>query len=987
MLVVYLATMAPSLSFWDCGEFITCSYIMGIPHPPGAPMLSLVGRVMSLIPFVDPRGIGTGEIAYRVNMIDVLLGALTVMLTYFIMLRIIHRFRPYRGSRLEESIAGFAAALTALTIGFADEFWTNAIETETYMPSLFMSMVALWLALRWHELRKERGAVRYLFLAAYIIGLGNGVHLSVLLIAPTIFLVVLFGRPDWFASKNLWGGIFVLLGVAAAVKLFTGLTLLYSLMALFALVVPLLLSRFYRHEQRVWMLTLCGLMLCGSLYVIGFSVYPTVMVRASTEPSINEGDPDTWERYRLYIERDQYGQENMYVGMFNRNAGAYYQFGFMYARYLIQQFPSWGPTVPVTFRNDSTADQPIGANVVETVYLPVFLVSLLLYGLYTHAREDKKIFAALLLYFLATSVGLALYLNMENPQVRERGYFFLGSYYIIMYWIGLGVWGIVTDFIEWLRETGRNRFETPAAAVLMVLFATLPPTAVLSRHINPNFTNYEVHDRTHDWIPWDYGYNILISCEPNAILFTNGDNDTFPLWYLQEIHGIRKDVRIINLSLLNTPWYIKQVKNENTNIHHKYLKTIDEDIIASREVSDAPDTVPMKYTDDYIDDVICGSSDESFSIRMLPPEGKEITAAGITWTLPPAHILDMSDGQKVGLLRIQDVMVAQIIQWLNWERPIYFAVTVAQQNKIGLERHLAMEGMVYRLNDHLLESDVPVNVERMEENVFTRYRYRSLDDPTIYKPPNTVKLVTNYFIGFAQLSERYASRGDQDNAVRAARAAIERTPNDFSSRLFLYQVFYTGNMPDQLTPFLEDEITSGDYTDWRHTLQEDRMLLAALCDYAGLADEADAVVTFEAGIAGDDFDSRLRLSSILVGSGLERHAQKYINDLIMAFEAVDGGIDFDSQLRFVTLLIRGGYESHALKYVSDLKDDHPDNKDAWKTYIAALYSTGNYQEALDATKQLMTIAPNDPMVKDTYELLRSQIESGADSIIGEDPEQ
>ena len=122
---------------------------------------------------------------------------------------------------------------------------------------------------------------------------------------------------------------------------------------------------------------------------------------------------------KLYIERDQYGQENMYIGMFTRNAGVYYQFGFMYLRYLIQQLPSWGPTVPVTFTNDSTPDTPVGAHVVEIVYLPVFLVSLLLYGLYTHAREDRTLFAALMLFFIATSAGLVLYLNMQNPQVRE----------------------------------------------------------------------------------------------------------------------------------------------------------------------------------------------------------------------------------------------------------------------------------------------------------------------------------------------------------------------------------------------------------------------------------------------------------------------------------------------------------------------------------------------------------------------------------------
>jgi len=155
MLVMYLMTAAPTISFWDCGEFVTCSYIMGIPHPPGSPLLSLIGRVMSLIPFYDFRGDGIGEIAYRVNMIDVILGALTVMLTYFIMVKLLHKIRPYRGNRLDEAVIMVASAITAFMAGFSDEFWTNAIEIETYMPSLFMQILAVWLALRWDERKEE----------------------------------------------------------------------------------------------------------------------------------------------------------------------------------------------------------------------------------------------------------------------------------------------------------------------------------------------------------------------------------------------------------------------------------------------------------------------------------------------------------------------------------------------------------------------------------------------------------------------------------------------------------------------------------------------------------------------------------------------------------------------------------------------------------------------------------------------------------------
>ncbi|MHB9031108.1 MAG: glycosyltransferase family 117 protein, partial [Candidatus Latescibacterota bacterium] len=198
MLVIYVQTVAPTLSFWDCGEFIATSFIMGIPHPPGSPMLSIIGRVMSLVPFSDFRGSGVTEIAYRVNLLDVLLGALTVMLTYLVMVQLIRRFRPSTGSKIEAAIVFFSAMVTAFMVGFADEFWNNAIETETYMPSLFLSMVALWLTLRWAERNRDPKTVLNLFLAAYLIGLGNGIHLSVLLIAPTVFLIVLFTRPDWF---------------------------------------------------------------------------------------------------------------------------------------------------------------------------------------------------------------------------------------------------------------------------------------------------------------------------------------------------------------------------------------------------------------------------------------------------------------------------------------------------------------------------------------------------------------------------------------------------------------------------------------------------------------------------------------------------------------------------------------------------------------------------------------------------------------------
>ena len=909
MLGTYLMTVAPTLSFWDCGEFITCSYIMGIPHPPGSPMLSLIGRVFSLVPFYDFRGTGLAEIAYRVNMIDVLLGALTVMLTYLIMVRLIHLFRPYEGNRLEEAFVGVSAAVTALMAGFSDEFWNNAIETETYMPSLFMQMLAVWLTLKWHERRDEPGSVRYLFLAAYLVGLGNGVHLTVLLIAPTLFLFVLFTKPDWFREPKLWISLAVFLGVAGIIKAFAGLYMLYATMFTFALAAPWVLNRFSKKRQPVWKYTLIGLVLCSSLYVLGFSVYPTVMVRAGKSPAINEGNPDNWERYRLYMERDQYGQENMYVGMFTRNASFSYQFGYMYLRYLITQFPKWGPTFQMTFTNNRSADQPgQDVEVSDEVYISIFLVSLLLYGLYTHAREDWRRFVPLALFFVASSAGLILYLNMQNPQVRERGYFFLGSYYIIMYWIGMGIYGLMIDIRDWLVEKNMDRAVVPASVMLFLISGTLPVAAVLSNHIDRNFTNYEVHDRSRDWAPWDYGYNILSTCEENSILFTNGDNDTFPLWYVQYVAGFRQDVRVVNLSLLNTSWYILQMKYEGK-------------------------TIPIEFSDEYITDRLCGRENDDLMLRLWPIKGKVVNVAGMSWTLPPQSAIN----DEYGMIRIQDVMVSKIIEWVNWERPIYFAVTVAESNKAGLQEHLAMEGMALRLEKEKgLAGEPYVNVVNLDHNLFEVYQYRTLSDENIYKSPNTVKLVTNYFIGFAQLCERYLQIGDEENATRAAWGAVEKTSSDLEKRLLLYKIMFSGNMRDGLRPFLEREITNPEFASGYMGSMGDRLEVAALLDMSGRGNDTEKIVAMEQARIDSD--------------------------------------NLDEMIGFGSLLLEKALDEYSFRYFSDLVEQYPNDADLLKAYAAVLYSSGREQETLEILKQISTLNPSDRTVKETIDFLERQIE-------------
>ncbi|MBA7574626.1 hypothetical protein ES708_16438 [subsurface metagenome] len=323
VLGVYLMTVAPTISFWDTAEFITGARIMGIPHPPGSPLLSLAGRIMTIIPFYDFRGGGFDHIAYRVNLINVFAGAFTALLTYLIAVKLITRFSPFRKERWHDGMIMFSAAVSAFMTAFSHQFWENSIETETYMPSLLLSMLAIWLSLRWAERKDEPGSVRLLFLAAYLIGLGNGVHLYVLLAAPVVALIVIFAKPSWFGSSRLWVTFLPAMLVIIALRIVGGREVFYFVMALYAVAGPFLLHRRYSAERNGWRITLWGMLLCVSLYVIGYSVYPTIMVRASKRPAINEGNPDTWARYRDYLERKQYGQGNMYVGMFERKASIF----------------------------------------------------------------------------------------------------------------------------------------------------------------------------------------------------------------------------------------------------------------------------------------------------------------------------------------------------------------------------------------------------------------------------------------------------------------------------------------------------------------------------------------------------------------------------------------------------------------------------------------------------------------------------------------
>ena len=513
------------------------------------------------------------------------------------------------------------------------------------------------------------------------------------------------------------------------------------------------------------------------LVLIGYSTYSLIFIRSNQDPSIDENDPETVEAMISYLEREQYGS----VGQFPRrfkglpqmyevvgppaNNGDYssrqksqyrktsvnkqwdffwnYQIKKMYNRYFLWQFAGRGPA-------SENGVTPMGANSREDGVdwsqfgMPLALLIGLL-GMFYHGSKDQRMSFSVMSLFLLTGYAIILYLNQDDPQPRERDYSYVGSFFAFSIWIGAGV-SAIGEFIE--KRIANIDLRKRMLSLTLLLIIIFMPGVMMS-------VNYHSHDRSGNYVAWDYSYNILQSVGPNGILFTNGDNDTFPLWYLQEVENIRKDVAVVNLSLLNTPWYIKQWK-EARSADTKFINLSDNqvDAITSRLQRWEEKKVQVPVQNDP-------KNDEGF----------------IEWNLKPTFA-----GQA---LRVQDIMILRIIKDANWKVPIYFAVTVSQSNRIGLDSYLDMQGLTFQLKSHKTK---PVDQDMMYKNLMTQigpndwstefdvskfyddeegdyvnwsrdyksgYMFRNLGNDEIYYNDQIIRLLQNYRSAYMQLAVTY----------------------------------------------------------------------------------------------------------------------------------------------------------------------------------------------------------------------------------------
>ncbi|HSJ63341.1 MAG TPA: DUF2723 domain-containing protein [Gemmatimonadaceae bacterium] len=503
MLAVYAATLAPGVTFWDAGELIAAVESLGVPHPPGVPLYVLAARAFSdLMPGLSR--------AASVNLFSAVCTAGAVAVLAALLTRWWGR-----------ATVGIAGAVLA---GSGSSVWRNAVEAEVYAPAMLVALLVLYAADRAATATEPR-RTRWLALAAYLLALSLPLHLGVLVVAPAAMVRVALGVDG--AAR--WRDALLLLGitvVAAAVG-----------------------------RGSVVMLAVGASVLAGALAVTGRRAIPTVAaclgaavlaasavgyipVRAMHDPGINTGFATSWEGVLALLARTQYDVP----GLWPRQAPLWLQLANWF------QYADWQWALG------------LGRDVQPTVgrtLVTVIIAALGIGGARAHWRHDRRSALVLATLFGGATVGLVLYMNFKAGasfgygvlpddaphEARDRDYFFLLGFLVWGAWAGAGL-------ATWLAT--RRHALAPAAVVLAAA-----PVALNWRAVAPP-------PAVHAQLPRTVASALLWSAPPNAVLVTGGDNDSFPLWYEQIVHGARPDVRVVVAPLLGAQWYRAEIARRDS---------------------------------------------------------------------------------------------------------------------------------------------------------------------------------------------------------------------------------------------------------------------------------------------------------------------------------------------------------------------------------------------------------------------------------------
>ena len=735
VLLGYLVTLAPTVTFWDAGEFIAAARILGIPHPPGTPLFVILGHTWgALFP--------VGEYAFRLNLMSAFFSALAAgaffLVAHEALRGTLAEVEPSRAKWLR--IVGAMAA--ALIGAFTFTNWQNSNETEVYGVATFMAAAICWLSLLWRRQRGTDRAPRTLWLMLYIAGLSSGNHLLTLLVGPGVVLFMvatLRHEPatDPVRARREWAEAWVVGGTwALLIGMGLGSTTLIALGGLCYAA-----AAAYAFSAGVGRFALLAL----ALATVGITTYGVLYFRSPHRPIINEAQPDNFTSLLEVIQRKQYPirtplddpTELSGPGNPGRSASL---IAAQFANYFQYFDWQWGNGIkgglgPVPWRS----------------LLMLVFFALGFQGLVMHRKGDRPSWWLLFGIFMVTGIGLVIYMNFKpgfslaytyekwptasDHEVRDRDYFFVVSFVIWGLWAGMGLVG-------WAK-TLMARFRSPIPAAAVFLLAVVPFIG-----------NFSAASRRHGpaaKLAADFAYDLLNSVPPYGVLFTYGDNDTFPLWWAQEVGGIRRDVTIVCLALAQTDWYIKQLR-DNPN------RPFDEagaPPIWKGKAGPMPQGPLHSLTDEQIDQI----TSQATIIR----EPRAIPVGPGHYTIPANTYLNPNQ-----------IVLVRVIQENLARRPVSWSMTTGRDFK-GLEPFIVQQGMAYRLTASRPSDAATTSFGTMMDLTTTdslawhTYRYAGLleaSDEEIEELESTARgMAFNLGLPFAMLANAYEGRGDRTRVV------------------------------------------------------------------------------------------------------------------------------------------------------------------------------------------------------------------------------
>lgn len=607
-----------------------------------------------------------------------------------------------------------------------------------------------------------------------------------------------------------------------------------------------------KHQKAILNTVLLG----TAFILIGYSSYTLVLIRSQYNPPIDQNNPEDVMSFVKYLKREQYGSRPLLHGQYftaqpvgtKEGAPEYikgehkyevadrrisyeydpshttllprmyssdprhieryrevtnlregekpsfgdnltfmikHQMGWMYMRYFLFNFA--GRESDIQDANwlsplDAFEDVPeaIANNRGRNNY---FMIPLLLglVGLFFHYQKDKKNFAVVALFFFLTGLALILYLNSPPIEPRERDYIYAGSYYAFAIWVGFAVLALA----ELLKRFMAEKTSAIAASAICLI-----APAIMAQQ------NWDDHDRSDRFFSVDSAKNFLASCAPNAVLYTGGDNDTFPLWYSQDVEGFRTDMRVIVLSYYNTDWYIEQMMRQvyesealpYTLTLENYRQGGPNDYLPYEDLGlksiDVKQYLQLLKNDDKR-----LKYPTSQDVNMLPSRtltlniDKEkvrslgIIPEGMDSLLVDRMVLQMKRGRNA--LEKKDLAILDNIATADWERPIYINNTSMQQISFDLKPYAIQEGNAFRILP--IRNPNPrkdfVNTDKMYENVMSNFYFRELDNPNAYFNQDYRNFVQNHRSSLNTLATTLLDEGDNERAKKVLLRSLEAMPD------------------------------------------------------------------------------------------------------------------------------------------------------------------------------------------------------------------